>query len=330
MPRTIDLRRPAAVWKEQDVIEGRRVDTFVTIFLTTGCWWSAKKGCLMCGYNVDSTPNVKEEHLQAQLAKAMERYDGEAMVKIYTSGSFLDDNEIPPSFREEVFRTFGDAERILFESRAEFVTPQALDGLDRRSQIAIGLESANEDVLRKCVRKGFTVDDYRKAAEALANAGLPLRTYLLLKPPFLTERAAVEDAVMSIAYTSKFSESVSVNPVNVQRGTVVESLFRRGDYRPPWLWSLVEVLRRGKALSECRLMSSPSGGGTVRGVHNCDACDRKVLEAIQSFSFEQDLAELDGLECGCRDEWAALMDVQETMGTTVDVARHLSNELEFD
>lgn len=77
-------------------------------------------------------------------------------------------------------------------------------------------------------------------------------------------------------------------------------------------------------------MSSPSGGGTVRGVHNCDACDRKVLEAIQSFSFEQDLAELDGLECGCRGEWTALMDVQGTMGTTVDVARHLSNELEFD
>lgn len=330
MPRVIDLRSPAAVWKEQDVIEGRKVDTFVTILLTTGCWWSAKKGCLMCGYNADSSPKVTEDHLRTQLSKAMERYGGEPMVKIYTSGSFLDENEIPLSFREEVFRTFGDAERILFESRAEFVTPSALDGLDRRSEVAIGLESANEEVLRKCVRKGFTVDDYRRAAEALNAAGIPLRTYLLLKPPFLTERAAVEDAVASIAYSSRFSESVSVNPVNVQRGTVVESLFRRGDYRPPWLWSLVEVLRRGSELSQCRLMSSPSGGGTVRGVHNCDACDRKILEAVQRFSFEQKIEDLDGLECGCRDEWTTLMDVQGTMGTTVDVGRHLSNELEFD
>ncbi|HHT76122.1 MAG TPA: archaeosine biosynthesis radical SAM protein RaSEA [Euryarchaeota archaeon] len=330
MPRVIDLRRPASVWKEQDVIDGRRVDTMVTILRTTGCWWSARKGCLMCGYNIDSTPKVTEEHLRAQLANALERYDGEPMVKIYTSGSFLDEKEIPLTFREDVFKAFGDAERILFESRAEFITPDALDGLDPRSQVAIGLESANEEVLRKCVRKGFTVEDYRRAAEALDDANIPLRTYLLLKPPFLTERAAVEDAVASIAYASKYSESVSINPVNVQKGTVVESLFRRGDYRPPWLWSLIEVLRRGSELSECRIMSSPSGGGTVRGVHNCDACDRKILEAVQRFSFEQDIGELDGLECGCREEWAALMDVQGVMGTTVDVARHLSNELEFN
>ena len=43
MPRVIDLRRPASDWKEQDVIDGRRVDTMVTILLTTGCWWSARR-----------------------------------------------------------------------------------------------------------------------------------------------------------------------------------------------------------------------------------------------------------------------------------------------
>ncbi|NLI74269.1 MAG: archaeosine biosynthesis radical SAM protein RaSEA [Euryarchaeota archaeon] len=330
MSRTIDLKRPAAIWKEQDVIEGRRVDTFVTIFLTTGCWWSSKKGCLMCGYNIDSTPRVTEEHLRAQLSRAMERYKGEAMVKIYTSGSFLDEREIPTSFRDEVFNSFDEAERILFESRAEFVTPATLKDIDHRSQVAIGLESADERVLRKCIRKGFTVEDYNSAANALYDADIPLRTYLLLKPPFLTERAAVEDTVMSIAYASRFSESVSVNPTNVQKGTVVESLFRRGDYRPPWLWSLVEVLRRGRALSKCRLMSSPSGGGTMRGVHNCDACDKNILDAVQRFSFEQNVEEFDGLKCGCREEWIALMDVQGTMGTTVDVARYLSSDLEFD
>lgn len=330
MTPSFDLNSPVSIWKEEDVLDGKKVGAFVTIFRTTGCWWAWKKGCLMCGYNTASSPKVTAEHLKAQLSKALERYDGEEIVKIYTSGSFLDEREVPLAVRDAVFEDFGLADRILFESRPEFITAESLAALDKRSAVAIGLESANEEVLRKCVRKGFTVEDYRRAAVLLKESGIPLRTYLLLKPLFMTERAAVEDAITSIAFSSPFSESISVNPVNVQRDTVVESLWRRGDYRPPWLWSLVEVLRRGREESSCRIMSSPSGGGTARGVHNCDRCDRKILEAVQRFSFSQDLRDLDGLECGCRSEWASTMDVQGTMGTTVDISRYLSNELEFD
>jgi archaeosine synthase beta-subunit len=321
---------PISIWKEQDMIEGRQVDAFVVILQTTGCWWSGKMGCLMCGYNSASSPSIRPADIIAQLGAAKQKYAGEQMVKIYTSGSFLDRREVPLEVREAAFKTFDMAERILVESRAEFVTPEELEAMDKRSAVAIGLESANDEILKRCVRKGFTFADYQKAAEALNSFNIPLRTYLLLKPPFLTERAAVEDVVRSIALTHACSESISINPVNVQRDTVVEKLWRRGDYRPPWLWSLLEVLRQGKALTERRVFSSPSGGGSTRGVHNCDSCDGKILEAVQRFSFTQDVNEFEGLGCGCRQEWTALMDVQDTLGTTVDVSRYLSNELEFD
>jgi radical SAM enzyme (TIGR01210 family) len=284
----------------------------------------------MCGYNAASSRAITTDDLRHQLQKAVQRYQGEAMVKIYTSGSFLDPEEIPLDLRSEVLSSFEPAERILFESRAEFITEENLKGIDPRSAVAIGLETADEEILRKCVRKGFTVEDYRKAAEVLLDRKMPLRTYLLLKPPYLTERAAVHDAIASIHFAAPFSESVSVNPVNVQRDTIVDALWRRGNYRPPWLWSLVEVLRKGREGTDTRILSSPSGGGTSRGVHNCDNCDRKVLDAVQRFSFSQDLDDLGVPECGCREEWAAMMDIQDTMGTTVDVARYLGDELEFD
>jgi len=92
----------------------------------------------------------------------------------------------------------------------------------------------------------------------------------------------------------------------------------------------VEVLRQGKTVTSARIMSSPSGGGTPRGVHNCDRCDRKILDAVLRFSFDQDLDGLEGMECGCRQEWTAVMDLQDAMGTAVDVARYLSDELEFE
>ena len=116
--------------------------------------------------------------------------------------------------------------------------------------VAIGLESSNEEVLRKCVRKGFTVKEYRRAAEALNAAGIPLRTYLLLKPPFLTERS-VQDTISSIAFSSPFSESVSINPVNVQ--ILCSSRCFEGATIAPWLWSLVEVLRRGRKYPDAAL-----------------------------------------------------------------------------
>lgn len=327
---TEELQSPVSIWKEQDVVNGRRVDAFVVILRTQGCWWSWQKGCTMCGYNTASSKAVTTEDLRKQLLKAVGRYQGEGMVKIYTSGSFLDPEEVPLGLRSEVLASFDAAERILFESRPEFVTSANLKDIDPRSAVAIGLETANEEVLKKCVRKGFTVEDYKRAAEVLREQGMPLRTYLLLKPPYMTERAAVRDAIASVHFAAPFSESVSVNPVNVQRDTVVDALWRRGNYRPPWLWSLVEVLRQGREGTSVRVLSSPSGGGTSRGAHNCDECDRKILDSVQRFSFSQDLDDLGGLECGCREEWTAIMDLQDVMGTTVDVTRYLGDELEFD
>jgi archaeosine synthase beta-subunit len=193
--------------------------------------------------------------------------------------------------------------------------------------VALGLESADDDVLRRSIRKGFTVADYVRAAGTLRKHSIPVRTYLLMKPPFMSEARAVRDTAASIEFARPYSESISINPVNVQSGTVIEDMWRRGDYRSPWLWSLVEVLRSGFREGGPRLFSSPSGAGTLRGVHNCDKCDRKVLDAVQRFSFEQDPKALDGLECGCKDEWRTLLQVQDGMATAVDLSRHLEDDI---
>jgi radical SAM enzyme (TIGR01210 family) len=322
---------PVAVWKEEDVIDGRRVRAFVAILRTTGCWWSREQGCTMCGYNLASEERIGLQDLRAQLDKVLASYSGEEMIKIYNSGSFLDSREIPLEFRQDILDGFEGAGRILFETRPEFVTEEALDAFPSdRISVAIGLESESNVVLKNCIRKGLTVEQYVAAAELLRRKRIPLRTYLLLKPPFLTERQSIEDSKRSVSFASKFSESVSINPVNVQKGTLVEELWRRGDYRPPWLWSLIEVLKTGKECSGTRVFSSPSGGGTPRGVHDCGKCDRKVLEAIQRFTFSQDQSEFNQTQCECMVEWRALIEVQDVMNASVDADRYLSSELELE
>ena len=211
---------------------------------------------------------------------------------------------------------------MLVESRPEFVNDSVDKALDsvKSLEVAIGLESANDEVRQKCVNKGFRFADYESACKLLRGKGAAVRTYLLLKPPYLTERAAMDDVAGSIAKVAELSQIISVNPVNVQKGTVVENLWRKGLYRPPWLWSLIEVLKEVN-ISSTRLVSAPSGGGTRRGVHNCGKCDRPMLNAIQDFSLSQDVKLLKGWDCDCREEWLDWLELEAHAATTGDLSK---------
>ncbi|MCL1983994.1 MAG: archaeosine biosynthesis radical SAM protein RaSEA [Methanomassiliicoccaceae archaeon] len=316
-----------ALWKEKDVSNGRTVDAMVMIMRTNGCAWAKKGGCTMCGYASASMNSVTSEDLTAQIDQAMRRYENEPFVKIYTSGSFLDDNEVPPDVRERIFDSFKDAERILFESRPEFVSEEVLRTIPKNVTIALGLESSDPDVLEISVRKGFTPEDSKKAGLMIKEAGLKVRTYLLLKPLYLNENDAIEDAISSVRFADGFSDEISINPVNVQKYTLVERLWKKGEYRAPWIWSLIEVMKRSSGDVSARLMSSPSGGGTQRGAHNCGTCDTGALEAVERFSFSQNIKHLDVVPCQCRETWRQMISSEIMLGTSSDVTRIKDNDL---
>jgi radical SAM enzyme (TIGR01210 family) len=316
-----------ASWKEKDMSSGSTVDVMVVILRTNGCSWARKGGCTMCGYASASLSGVTSEDLMKQLDQASQRYDNEPFVKIYTSGSFLDENEIPKDVRNRAFEMFRGAERLLFESRPEYITEDVLKTVPKNVTIALGLESSDDEVLATSIRKGFTSKDSRDAGLMIKKAGLKVRTYLLLKPLYLNEREAINDAVSSVRFADEFSDEISINPVNVQKFTAIERQWKKGDYRPPWIWSLMEVMKKCAGNVSARLMSSPSGGGTQRGVHNCGTCDASALGAVESFSFSQNIKEIDRISCDCKRLWNESMDSETLLGTASDVMRAIDNEL---
>ncbi len=324
-----DKRSPSqleALWKESDMSDGRKVDAMVVILRTNGCCWVKSGGCTMCGYREASLSHVTEEDLLKQLDEAVSRYRGEQFVKIYTSGSFLDDNEVPRSVRAKFFEAFSGCERILFESRPEFITEDSLSDVPKTATIALGLESSDPVVLDRSVHKGFTPDDIRRAGLLIKGMGLHVRTYLLLKPPFMTESMAMEDAVRSARFADEFSDEISINPLNVQRATYVERLWKRGEFRSPWIWSLIEVFKQLSGTVGSRLMSSPSGGGAMRGVHNCGECDKAALDAVEKFSFTQNVDDLK-VDCACRARWKDYIESERILGSPADLDRDFENEL---
>jgi len=304
-----------ALWKEEDLVDGKVTESLAVVIQTGGCAWSKKGNCSMCGYFIDSSASEGSNDpslILDQFTSVMERHKDERFLKIYTSGSFLDPNEVPREVQKSIMKSAGEKfDRVLVESRPEFIKRAPLEELGSHVdlEVAIGLESAHNDVLSHSINKGFSFENYLKAGTVLNSLDIPLRTYLILKPPFMTEGEAIRDARDSIRKTEVLSATISINPMNIQNFTFVEYLFRRGEYQPPYLWSLLEVL---KTPADARLMSAPSGGGSFRGVHNCGECDKAILQKIKEFSLSQDIRLLDH-QCACREEWLDLSALEDAV-----------------
>src|SRR2546422_5587501 len=304
-----------STWSEKDLLDGKVVDAWVIIFRTRGCYWAHASGCSMCGYVNDTAVEVSEADIAHQLASVLPRHQGQPLVKVYTSGNFFDDHEIAPESRRSILEELGDrCDKVIVETLSHMIRREQLEDATRhvdRLEVAFGLESTNERVLRYAVNKVWGLREHARAAALCHEAGAGVKTYLLVKPPFLTEHESIEDAVRSGHDADPHSDTISFNPVNVQSHTLVDRLFRRGEYRPPWLWSVVEVLERTGDLN-AHVKSHPTAGGMVRGAHNCGTCDRAVVNAIKEFSLGL-RKDFEDITCDCKAIWSAYREAQGFM-----------------
>ncbi|MFB6124194.1 MAG: archaeosine biosynthesis radical SAM protein RaSEA [Haloferacaceae archaeon] len=312
-----DPHEPTRVWLDEDNTPDGVYQSLTIILNTGGCRWARAGGCTMCGYVAESVEggSVSHDALMDQIEACLDHEREEAeeaagLVKIYTSGSFLDEREVPAETRRAIASEFADRDRIVVESLPDFVDREKLaDFTDRglETDVAVGLETATDRVRHDCVNKYFDFEDFVAASEEADAAGAGVKAYLLMKPPFLSEREALEDMKASVRKCADYAHTVSMNPCNVQRYTMVDELYFRGGYRPPWLWSVAEVLR-DTADVDAIVVSDPVGHGSDRGPHNCGDCDDRVQRAIKDFDLRQDPSVFEQVACDCEGAWEAVLD----------------------
>ena len=190
--------------------------------------------------------------------------------------------------------------------------------------MAIGLEAYDDAVLRFHVNKGFNLKVWHGAVERLRKHNLRVKTYLLFKPPFMSEGDALTHSVNWVKQVARFSDEVSINPMNIQKKTIVDRLHRNREYRPPWLWSLVKMIQESHhdiTESGCRVIVHPTAGGKVRGAHNCGKCDKEVVAAIERYSVSKEL-----------DEFSSCAAIANLFGRMrlVAISRHLYSLGQYD
>ena len=119
-------------------------------------------------------------------------------------------------------------------------------------EVAMGLETIHPEVWPR-LNKQMTPEDFRRGVEFLRKGGMEARAFVLLQPPYLPAFEAVEWALRSVEFA--FDAGVRVVAVIPTRGGNgwLEELAARGEFVPPTLAQLGEVLRRGLALRRGRV-----------------------------------------------------------------------------
>ncbi len=289
-------------WVTDEIVDGRRGRVLNIILPTEGCSYD---NCYMCSYTHNVEP---EEDLLGYIKKELDGKDVNK-VKIFTSGSFLDKKELKVNDQKEIFSYLSrtDVKEVSIETRPEFVDRKRLeelkDILNKTLEIAIGLESANNHVLKYCINKGFSYSDFLTATDILSTIGIKIKVYVFLKPLFLTEYEAILDTVNTCETIEEIADSVSINPMTIHKNTLAEYLWRRQEYRPPWIWSLVEVLN---AIADLKFhtICHPVALGKRRGVHNCGECDHNLKNHIASYSLKNQEIEY---YHECKEKWEQLL-----------------------
>lgn len=307
--------------EREEFFEGASHKRLVIYLLSQGCDWALRNahGCTMCGHLAKQTRRLAipaGDH-QRQFFSVFDTTDWSRypILNLYNNGSFLNEAEIPATERRAIVRAIGanpHIRMVVFESRPEFVREDVVQELrewlpGKHVELAIGLETIDDRRRAVCINKGFTLRQYDRAAAIVAKH-LKLRTYVLLKPPFLSEAEAAGDAVMTIRHAfSTGSATVSLEPCTIQAFTLAEYLSACGLYQSPWLWTIVEVLRQTARLGKLVVGMFQFYPAPTLVPHNCEACNERVLAQLRQYNRTLDLAAFEGSNCDCRSAWYAEM-----------------------
>ena len=259
--KRMDKKSPSELsvsWSSEDLLYSGVGNAIFIILPTPGCVHalSSSGGCTMCSYIADSPlEKVSSDELINIFKKLMEKNDikPKTSVKIFVSGSFLNEEELPKEARYEILKMMNmekNIEEVVVESRPEFVTEKVLKEClellpDKIFEVSIGLESSSDYIKKYKINKGFLNEDFERSIKVIkslkSNYKITSKAYLFVKPILTSENEAIEDAVASAKYAEEVGvDRISFCPATIHKGTFMELLWHRGSYKPPWIWSIIE------------------------------------------------------------------------------------------
>ena len=320
IPEDASLTTPQSARDDQVLLGDKMVKRRRIVLLTPMC---SAATCLMCPLPNEALDSkrrpIMPEEISAQFDSVMKDADDADfdLLTLYTNGNFFADAEVPPVSREHMYKLFKEskAKFLLVESLPQFLTREKMEEAkniigEKKLIVAIGLQSASDLTRAISVNTTTTRESFERAYALLKEFDFMIQAFLMIKPPFLTDDEAIEDAVKSIQYLHELGIQ---NPIlcatRVAPNTVLALLSKEGKFRTPWLWTIIEVLKRSATqspnafprvvISELRKESNADS----EVPKNCDICSTRTVDAIERFNEDRNLEHLVSLDHECKEKY---------------------------
>lgn len=307
--------------KVYDHQEKKTIKRLILLLPGKGCAWAKETGgCSMCGFSCkikELRRNFSSNDLIAlyRIAELMTIEEMPKNLTIYNAGSFLNDFEIPQKVQIKIcdlVKKHPSIKILFIESRTEFITEQKIKKLtsvleNKKLEVGIGLEAVTDEVRNKFIRKGLSLQAYEQAVKILKDNNALSLTYILIKPPYLNERQTIKEAIKSAEYAYKTkSDKIAFEATFVQEGTMIAELYKKGKFRPPWLWTIIEILQKTHHLSNIQIGKFNDEPTPIATPHNCPKCSSQIEKIIQQYREKNNIHLFDNLDCECKKIWKKL------------------------
>ena len=296
----VSVDRPYAYLVEKErSASGETVD-IATLFLTNR---ECPFHCLMCDLWKNTTDEpVPRGAIPAQIDYALAKLPAASQIKLYNSGNFFDAKAIPRDDWPEIARRVRRFEHVIIENHPKLCGQSCREFRDLLGgpslEIAMGLESVNPN-FQQHLNKQMTLDDFARAVDKLHQWDIAVRTFILLKPPYHSEAEGIQWALRSLEFALKLGIGCSaIIPTRAGNG-IMDQLEAQGDFAPPMLASLEQVMSEGLRLA----------GGKARvfvdlwdleRIADCDTCFPLRRDRLDRMNFEQ--RELPPVVCDCHEK----------------------------
>lgn len=292
----LDVDQPHASFVEDERAESGELFRTATILLKNRrCPWRCNY-CDLWRNALEFT--VPRGAIPAQIDEALNNLRGCRQLKLYNAGSFFDRAAIPPEDFPDIAERARRFERVIIESHPALVGAAALRFRDllgnTELEVAMGLEVADDMLLRR-MNKRMTLALFRRAAEFLREAGIAMRAFVIVKPPFVTaEEQGIELANASARFAFECGADV-VSLIPARFGTDELSLLaQRGEFSPPTLGAIETVfeaalqLRRGRVFIDL---------WNIELFSTCSRCFAKRRERLVQMNEQQEVLARVACEC---------------------------------
>jgi hypothetical protein len=286
-PRTtLDPRRPYAFLAEHERSSSGEVVPVSTVFLTNReCPWR----CVMCDlWKNTLTGAVPLGAIPEQIEFALQQLPPARHIKLYNSGSFFDEQAIPPDDYSAIATLLKPFERVIVESHPALIGDRCLhfrDLLSARLEVAMGLETVNLVALER-LNKRVTLEQFAVAAKRLREQAIDLRVFVLVQPPFVRSDEAVYWAQRSLDFAFDCNATaVTLIPTRAGNGAM-EVLQQAGAFTPPDLRTFEKAVEYGVALKRGRVFADL---WEIERIATCAHCRAARVARLENINLTQSI-----------------------------------------